>query len=279
MFLFITVRVQCFDLICEARAVGNIGIGDDLIHMDAVWLFCSIHSLNDTNLTGDTAHAGALSADHVAVLLHALGTLAGSGLGQNIDDLASNDDALSNLSHADEVVSSADSKSNRGWDIARVLVHAFEQLWEGGVHCPGGAGDAHARDDVDEGISNLAEDAHTVLGGGWSDEWNVGEPRFGVSINPPKAEADLPVAGAKVPEAQCFLRRQINHNEAIGSRLLGVLQHALLAVAQERVVVAHQQDWGLEAALPCIADHLEASIGCDAVLKGLLYPSRVRSVR
>jgi hypothetical protein len=91
-----------------------------------------------------------------------------------------------------------------------------------------------------------------------------------VSIYPAFQEtSDGPVAAAEVPEAQSLLRRQIDHDEAVGARLLRVLQHALLAVAQQRVVVAHEQHRRLEAALPGVADHLQHILGVDAVLERL----------
>jgi hypothetical protein len=86
-----------------------------------------------------------------------------------------------------------------------------------------------------------------------------------------------PIAAAEVPEAQCLLRRQIHHDEAVGAGLFRILEHALLAVAQQRVVVSHKQDWRLESTLSRIADHLQHILGVDAVLKGLLKSDRVRN--
>lgn len=80
----------------------------------------------------------------------------------------------------------------------------------------------------------------------------------------------IPIAAAVVPEAQSLLRWQINHDEAIGAGLLRVLEHALLAVAQERVVVAHKQNRGLQSTLSGIADHLENVLGGNAILECLL---------
>jgi hypothetical protein len=83
-----------------------------------------------------------------------------------------------------------------------------------------------------------------------------------------------PVAGTEVPEAQSLLRGQVDHDEAVGAGLLCVLEHLLLAVAQQRVVVSHEHDGGLEAALPRITDHLQDIGGVDAVLQGLLLTCR-----
>lgn len=79
-----------------------------------------------------------------------------------------------------------------------------------------------------------------------------------------------PVAAAEVPEAQGLLGRKINHDEAVGTGLSGVLQHLLLAIAQQGVVVSHEENWGLETALPRIANHLKDIVGSNAVLEGLL---------
>ena len=82
--------------------------------------------------------------------------------------------------------------------------------------------------------------------------------------------AGLPVAAAEVPEAQSLLVWQVDHAEAVGSGLLCVLQHLLLAVAEQGVVVSHKKDGCLETPLPRIADHLENAANVDAVLEGLL---------
>jgi hypothetical protein len=86
-----------------------------------------------------------------------------------------------------------------------------------------------------------------------------------------------PVAAAEVPEAESLLGWQINHNETIGACLLCVLEHALLAVAQEGVVIAHEHDRRLEAALPCVTDHLQYILDVDAVLESLLDRDIVRN--
>jgi hypothetical protein len=86
-----------------------------------------------------------------------------------------------------------------------------------------------------------------------------------------------PVAAAEVPKAESLLGWQINHNEAIGAGLLCVLEHTLLAVAQEGVIVAHEHDGCLKAALPCVADHLQHILDIDAVLESLLYRHIVRT--
>lgn len=86
----------------------------------------------------------------------------------------------------------------------------------------------------------------------------------------------LPVAAAEVPEAQRLLRWQVDHDEAIGSGLLRILQHLLLAVTEQRVVVSHKENWCLQPPLPRVADHLENMADRDAVLEGLLYTYGVR---
>jgi hypothetical protein len=98
-----------------------------------------------------------------------------------------------------------------------------------------------------------------------------------VSSNSSGGARDQPIAAAEVPEAQSLLGRQVDHDETIGTCFLCVLEHALLAVAQERVVISHEQNRGLEATLPCVADHLQHIFGIDSVLKRLLYRRHVRT--
>ena len=69
-------------------------------------------------------------------------------------------------------------------------------------------------------------------------------------------------------EADGLLRRQVDHDEAVDAGGLAVLEHLLLAVCQERVVVAHQHDGSLEALCSCVPDHLQADLCGGAILEG-----------
>lgn len=77
-----------------------------------------------------------------------------------------------------------------------------------------------------------------------------------------------PSLGAQLPERDGLLGRQVNDDEAVDTALLAVLDKAVLAVPQERVVVAHEHDGGLEAPVARIADHLEGRLEGDAILEG-----------
>lgn len=80
---------------------------------------------------------------------------------------------------------------------------------------------------------------------------------------------DLPSAGTEVTEANSLLWGQINHDEAVDTGLLAVLEQTLLAVAQHRVVVAHQHKRSLQAPASGGAYKLKDCGDSDAVLEGL----------
>ena len=81
----------------------------------------------------------------------------------------------------------------------------------------------------------------------------------------------LPIAATEVPEAQSLLRWKVNNDEAIGTGLLCVLQHTLLSIAQQRIVVSHKHDGCLQTALAGIANHLQHFGRVDAILESLLW--------
>jgi hypothetical protein len=78
----------------------------------------------------------------------------------------------------------------------------------------------------------------------------------------------LPSTRAQAAERNGLLGRQVDDNEAINSSLLAVLEEALLAVAEKRVVVSHEQNGRLEAARAGLADHLQRRLDGDAILQG-----------
>lgn len=79
-----------------------------------------------------------------------------------------------------------------------------------------------------------------------------------------------PIAATKVPETQSLLWRKVDDDESIGTCLLCVLQHTLLAVTQQWIVVSHKHDGCFQTALTRIADHLQHIDRVDAILEGLL---------
>jgi hypothetical protein len=68
---------------------------------------------------------------------------------------------------------------------------------------------------------------------------------------------NLPALGTEIPETHSLLRWQINDNKAIDSCFFAIFQQPLLSVAENRVVVSHEQDWGLQSLLPCLSYHFE----------------------
>lgn len=77
-----------------------------------------------------------------------------------------------------------------------------------------------------------------------------------------------PCTGGKLPERDSLLRGQIDQNETIDTGLSAVRQQLLLSVCPHGVVVAHQQDWGLEALFPGVADHLQSRSEGDTIFEG-----------
>jgi hypothetical protein len=167
------VSVEHLQLIGEARAVWCVGIRDDLVDVHTSGLFGLVQSLDYANLTSSLA--GALSANLIAVLLNCFCALSWCSLDQCVDDLGTDNDTLSDLAYAQVMIACADTETDGCRNVAGVFVDALEELRESRVHCSAGTGDAHARYNVDEGIGDFAEYAHTVLGGSGCDEGDVGE--------------------------------------------------------------------------------------------------------
>jgi hypothetical protein len=66
-----------------------------------------------------------------------------------------------------------------------------------------------------------------------------------------------PASGTELPEADGLLGREINNNEAIDACLLAVLQQSLLSIAENRIVVSHEEYWGSQPSLSGISNHLQ----------------------
>jgi hypothetical protein len=247
----IAAGVQSLQLIRNTWTFRDVGIGNDLVDVYTGRFLGAINGLHNADLAGGLT--AALATDHVTVLLDGLCTSARLALGNLVNDLTADDNTLSDLANTQEVIPGANTETNGGWLVTRVLVDALEKRWKSGVHGSGGTSDTHTGDDVDERVGDLAENAHAVLGCGRGDQGYVGET----------------VATAEVPEAQSLLWRQVDHDEAVGASLLSVLEHLLLTIAEQRVVVSHEHDRCLKTTLPRIADHLENIASVDTVLQGL----------
>ena len=81
---------------------------------------------------------------------------------------------------------------------------------------------------------------------------------------------NIPAVGAPLAERDGLLGGQVNDDEPINASLVAVLHKALLSVAEQGVVVAHEQDGGAHAELAGIADHLQGRLDRDAILEGNL---------
>ena len=79
----------------------------------------------------------------------------------------------------------------------------------------------------------------------------------------------VPALGTEVTESDGLFWWQIDDNKTIDTGLLGIFQQLLLAVAQHRIVVAHEQHRRLQALSPCISDHLQGRCDGDAILQRL----------
>lgn len=92
---------------------------------------------------------------------------------------------------------------------------------------------------------------------------------------------------AELSEGDGLLGRQIDDDEAIDTRSLAIFEESLLTVAEEGVVVTHEQDRSLQTAVSGRLDHAEGGLDRDAIVKSnlhqvnsrpLMFPSLVRTV-
>lgn len=51
----------------------------------------------------------------------------------------------------------------------------------------------------------------------------------------------IPSSRTEVSEPHSFLWRQVHYNEAIDTCVLGIFNHPLLAITENRIVVAHEE--------------------------------------
>lgn len=79
----------------------------------------------------------------------------------------------------------------------------------------------------------------------------------------------VPALGTKVAESDGLFWWQIDDNKTIDTGILGIFQQLLLAVAQHRVVVAHEQHRRLQALSPRTSDHFQGRSDGDAILQCL----------
>ncbi len=134
---------------------------------------------------------------------------------QRGDDLAADDDTIGEVGNGDEVLSRADSKADGRGFIAAVLLDPGQKLGQVGIQRAESTSDTLARDDVDERIGELAEDAHARVRRRGRNEGYVGEsvrrevsqlPRIGAT----RADLTLPwcrIRGTRQPPREEGLPR------------------------------------------------------------------------
>lgn len=238
----------------ESGKLGvDVGLGNDAVDGGGTdGLLGGLEGIAHVELVGGLVKVAA--AEVRAVLLNSLGLLTLGSLLESGDDHATNDNTVGNSANGGEVLMGANTETNGSGLVAAVLLDAAEELGKVGVESAGSAGDTLAGNNVDEGVGELAENAHTGVRGGGRNKRDVRET----------------AAAAELAEGDGLLRRQVNNDEAIDTGLLAVVEEALLAVAEQRVVVAHEKDGSLEAALTGVAHHLQGRVDGDAMLESNL---------
>ncbi len=175
------------DLAVHGGELGDqiIRVGDDGIHMGlAVGLLGGRDGLNDANLTGGLVLSSGIATAQVrAEVLDGLALLALGGLLKGADNHAANDDTVGKLGDRDEVVPRAHTEPNSRGLVSTVLLDPRQKLREVRVEGAESTSDALTRDDVDEGVGQLAEKAHAGVGGGRSDQGHIREPVSGVVVS------------------------------------------------------------------------------------------------
>lgn len=117
------------------------------------------------------------------------------------------------------------------------------EIPEASIECPCRTGDPHARYNIYERVCDSAQQLQPSGTRGWRDQWDVAHS----------------LLSAALTEADGLLGREIADNEAVNAGRLAVLYKLLVAVCQDGVVVAHEEDGDLEALGAGIADNGE---GC-----------------
>lgn len=178
--------------------------------------------------------------------------LASLGVLESHDNLGTNDDAIGDGRHGLEMLARGDAEADGGGLVATVPLDAFDKLGEVGIQGTQGTGDTLARDDVDEGVGEGTQKFHAGVGRGGGDQRNIRQT----------------TTATEIAEGDGLLGRQVADDEAADTGGLAVGQQSFLAIAQEGVVVAHQEHGDGQALSTGIFDHLESGPDCDAVGEG-----------
>lgn len=118
---------------------------------------------------------GASAAAEISAVLLNSGSLLARGVTNGGNDLAANDDTVSEGGDVDKVLAGADTKANGQRSSAAALLDTLEERRDVAAEGAGGTGNTLSRDDVDERVSKLAKNLHASIGRGGGDERNVGK--------------------------------------------------------------------------------------------------------
>ena len=86
----------------------------------------------------------------------------------------------------------------------------------------------------------------------------------------------VPFCRAKTAEMVAFFWWQVYHNVAVDANLGALLHQTGLAIAQDRVVVPHEQHWSLEPTITRLPHKLQALIQVDRVLERSLRRTKTQ---
>jgi hypothetical protein len=73
----------------------------------------------------------------------------------------------------------------------------------------------------------------------------------------PKAFNYIPCLHTSLTESNCFLQREIDDDEAIDSHLFAIREEFGFPVAQDRIIVAHEENRCFKSVVAGIADHFQ----------------------
>ena len=198
----------------------------------------NIFRLQSVGLHMDTRNSigrGLPSAKVGAELLHIRQSLVtATGFRDGGDNLRSNYDAIGNGGHRLEVLMGTNSKAHCARSIPAIFFYASQEVREVGIQLSQGARDSLTRDDVDEGVSQLAEDLHAGVRRGGGNERDVRKTASTSEVEPCKfffffffffffgERYDVPAGTTEPPERESLLRWEVDHDEAIDSSTLTV---------------------------------------------------------
>lgn len=212
------LRNQCLILLGGNDGIGHCGV--------------AVGSIGRNSSSGIGGNLSLITATQGAnVLLERGGDLTRGSVANGADNLAADNDTVGQAGNAVKVLVCADTEANSSGLVATVALDTLDQVADARWQAAGGTSDAHARNDVDEGVGKLAENLHAGVRGEGGNERDVGQAAL----------------VAELAEGNGLFGGKVDDDEAVDAGGLAVGQEALLAVAEEGVIVAHDEDGDLEA--------------------------------